>query len=507
VAERQATPADREGPSIPAALAREALGAPEVEGRVGEFRGVSIDSRALAPGSLFVAVKGERHDGNTFVGDAVRAGAAGVVAAGPPPEDHPKGVFWWRADDGGAALRRLALTHRLASNARVVCVTGTNGKTGTKELVAAVLATRFRVCRTPGNLNNQIGLPLSLLRLSAADDWGVFEIGTSQPGEIARLAAVAQPEVGVITNVAPSHLDGLSSLEGVVREKTDLAAALGREGTLVYGGDGELLRAAVGAFSCAKVSFGLGPSNDVHPERWELDEVGRPVFTAGAEMGPIRLQLVGLTNLLNALAAIAVGRLAGLTEEEIRRGLEASEPLPLRLQVERAHGVTVIQDCYNANPESVRHGVDTLHALGRGGARVAVLGGMRELGTESETLHYALGRELARAPLDLLLVYGEEAVALARGYQSGTQAPVFYFKDYLALARFLNRRVAAPAAVLFKASRGVALDQAAREYLIELRGEDAPGPEARGSAEAQPDRDQAGPPGGDAAGGPEEGRG
>ncbi|MBA2566003.1 MAG: UDP-N-acetylmuramoyl-tripeptide--D-alanyl-D-alanine ligase [Gemmatimonadetes bacterium] len=445
----------------------DALGEPVLRGSVQAFSGISIDSRTVGLGELFFALRGERQDGNAFVARAVEAGAAGVVAAIAPPPDVA-GCWWWPAPEGVAALQRLALAHRLTMPARVVCVTGSNGKTSTKELIAAVLATAHAIVRTPGNLNSQVGLPLSLLRLRPDHAWGVFEVGTSTPGEIATLAAVARPDVGVITNVAPSHLEGLSSIEGVIREKTDLAAALGRRGTLVYGGDGELLRSAVAAFSCDRVSFGLAESNDVHPTHWELDEGGRPVFdVAGA--GEIRLRLVGLPNLLNALAAIAVGRLAGLAPAQIRRGLESAEPLSLRLEVARAGGVTVIRDCYNANPDSMRSGVETLRSIAGGGTRVAVLGGMRELGRESEGLHYALGRELGERPVDLLLIFGDEAVPLARGYQATTDAPVHFFRDDAALVRFLGERVAAPATVLFKASRGVALDGAARAYLVGLQ--------------------------------------
>lgn len=463
------------GPApLPADRLREALGEPEPGGRVRAepFAGVSIDSRAVRPGCLFVGVRGERHDGSAFAEQAVRAGAAGVVAPRPRPASLGPEVPWWRVPDGGEALRRIAFVHRRSVRARVVCVTGSNGKTGTKELIAAVLAQRFTVARTRGNLNNLIGLPLSLLELGPEHDWGVFEIGTNRPGEIATLAALAAPDVGVVTNVAASHLEGLGSLEGVVREKTDLAAALGARGILVYGGDGELLRSAVRAFSCVKVSYGLDPENDVRPEQWELDAEGRPVFQV-AGVGEVRLPLVGVPNLLNALAALVVGRLAGVAPAQIRRALESVAALPMRLEVERVGGVTVIQDCYNANPESVRSGVQTLRLLGRAGDRVAVLGAMRELGAEAEALHYALGRELAGAPLDMLVVYGEEAVPLARGYQSGTGAAVHLFHDPSALARFLRERVAGPATVLFKASRGVALEEAARAYLGALRGEDA----------------------------------
>lgn len=453
---------------FPADRVRDALGAPEADGGPSWFRAVSTDSRTLQPGDLFVALRGERHDGNAFAAEALRAGASGLVMEAPPPPDLPSGVSWWRVESGLAALQRLALAHRLAMPARVVCVTGSNGKTGTKELAASVLTEGFRVARTRGNMNNQVGLPLSLLELTPEHEWGVFELGTNAPGEIARLAALARPNVGVITNVAASHLEGLGSVEGVLREKTDLAAALGRDGTLVFGGDSDLLRNAVGAFSCSKVSFGIARENHVRPEHWDLEEDGRPVFRV-AGLGEVRLRLVGFTSLLNALAAIAVGRLAGLSPGQVRRGLEAAEPLPLRLEVARADGVTVIQDCYNANPESMRRGLDTLRALGRRATRVAVLGGMRELGREAEPLHYELGRELAREPLDLLVVYGEEAVALARGYQTATDAPVYLFEDGPALVRFLKERISRPAAVLFKASRGVALDQVARGYLTELR--------------------------------------
>jgi UDP-N-acetylmuramoyl-tripeptide--D-alanyl-D-alanine ligase len=463
-----AAPAPASGAQVSVERVIEALGPPRVGPAAPVFAGVDTDSRAVRRGSLFVGVRGERFDGSAFAEGAVRAGAGAAVAEREPPAGLPPGAGWWTVADGLDALQRLAGAHRRAARARVACVTGSNGKTGTKELVASVLAARFEVARTRGNLNNQVGLPLSLLDLEPRHDWGVFEIGTNRPGEIARLTELARPEIGVITNVAPSHLEGLGSLEGVLREKTALAAGLAPGGTLVFGGDDPLLAGAVGAFRCRRVSFGLDPANDVHPEGRELDGEGRPVFRA-ADLGEVRLRLVGVPNLLNALAAVAVGRVAGLSPGEIRAGLEAAEPLRLRLEVARAGGVTVIQDCYNANPGSMRRGVETLRALGGGRSRVAVLGGMRELGREAEALHYALGRDLAADPLDLLVVYGEEAVPLARGYQSATDAPVHLARDGAAVAELLRTRVSAPAAVLFKASRGPALETAAEAYLEGLR--------------------------------------
>ncbi len=471
-------PASRPDPRpLPASRVREALGQPATPGNAETFAGVGIDSRAVRRGCLFVGLRGERHDGSAFGAAAARAGAAGVVATSAPPADLPPGVAWWMVEDGLAALHRIAFAHRSAVSPRILCVTGSNGKTATKELVASVLAQAFPVVHTPGNLNSLVGLPLSLLELGPEHAWGVLEIGTNRAGEIARLAALARPDVGIITNVGPSHLEGLGSVEGVLKEKTDLAAALGREGTLIYGGDGERLRGAVQAFSCAKVSFGMRAGNDVHPEWAELDADGHPVFEV-AGLGRVRLRLVGLPNLLNALAAIAVGRLAGLPPAAIRRGLEAVEPMPLRMDVSRVGGVTVIQDCYKADPDSMLRGVETLRALAREGRRVAVLGAMRELGGEAQRLHYELGRELAREPLDLLVVYGDEAVPIARGYQSGTGAPVFLFRDYGRLVRFLEERVQPPASVLFKASRGIALEHAARAYLGDLSARGAAGAQA-----------------------------
>ncbi|HEY7531032.1 MAG TPA: UDP-N-acetylmuramoyl-tripeptide--D-alanyl-D-alanine ligase [Gemmatimonadota bacterium] len=464
---------------LPASRVVEALGAPAAAPAASAFVGVDTDSRAVRTGSLFVGVRGERFDGGAFAAEAVRAGAAAAVAEREPPRDLPPGAGWWVVPGGLDALQRLARVHRAAAPARVVCVTGSNGKTGTKELVGSVLARRFEVARTRGNLNNQVGLPLSLLDLEPRHEWGVFEIATSRPGEIARLTELCRPEIGVITNVAASHLEGLGSLEGVLREKTALAAGLGRDGALVYGGDDAPLREAVRAFPCRRVSFGTGPGNDVHPDAWGLDDEGRPVFRV-AGLGEVRLRLVGLPSLLNALAAVAVGRLAGLDAAEIRAGLEAAAPLPLRLEVSRAAGVTVIQDCYNANPDSMRRGVETLRALGGRGARVAVLGAMRELGREAEALHYGLGRDLAADPLDLLVVVGEETVPLARGYQSATDAPVHFVEAGAGVAELLRTHVAAPAAVLFKASRGPALETAAEAYLAALRGE-AAGPEPGGN--------------------------
>jgi UDP-N-acetylmuramoyl-tripeptide--D-alanyl-D-alanine ligase len=433
-----------------------ALGS-DPEGRVShglEFARVTIDSRRVAAGDLFVGLRGERHDGNRFAAAAVEAGAAGVVGEDRPFEGRGE-VAFWPVTDGRAALQALAAFHRRRLDVRVVGVTGSNGKTTTKELIASVLAQGYPTLRTRGNLNNQIGVPLTLLEIDPEHRWAVIEMGMNQPGEIAPLARIAAPDIAVITNVAASHLEGLGTIEDVLDEKLDLARALGPEGLLVFHGDQPMLREGAAALSCRRLSYGLHPSNDLAPDEWSLDEDGRGTFRLDGRT--FRLRLAGKHNIVNALAAVAVGREAGLPVGAIAGGVAEPDALPLRMQLERWGDVVALVDCYNANPDSVVSAAATLSTLSGARRRIAVLGEMLELGPTSGEWHEWVGRELAKGAVDLVVTVGPGAARIAKGAEAAGLA-TRRFDSRREAEEWLVENVASGDAILFKASRGAELE-------------------------------------------------
>jgi len=418
------------------------------------FGRVSIDSRRISPGDLLVAIRGERYDGNRFVAAAVDAGAAGAVA-----EDHlfdgRDRIAFWPVTDGRAALQSLAGFHRRRLDVRVVGITGSNGKTTTKELVAAVLSQGFPTARTVGNLNNQVGVPLTLLEIGTEQRWAVIEMGMNQPGEIAPLARISAPDIAVVTNVAASHLEGLGSVEAVLAEKLALARALEPYGLLVYHGDQPMLREATRSLPCRKISYGLHPSNDLAPDEWSLDEDGRGSFRLDGRT--FRLRLTGKHNIVNALAAVAVGREAGLPVGAIAGGVAEPDALPLRMQLERWGEVMALVDCYNANPESVVSAAATLSTLSGARRRIAVLGEMLELGATSGEWHEWVGRELAKGAVDLVVAVGPGAAPIAAGAEAAGLA-TRRFADRRGAEEWLVENVVPGDAILFKASRGAELE-------------------------------------------------
>lgn len=432
------------------------------------FAKVSIDSRRITEGDLFVALRGERHDGNAFLAAAAKAGAAGAIGEDRPFPGRDQ-LAYWIADDGRAALQSLASFHRRRLPTKVVGITGSNGKTTTKELVAAVLSQAYPTAATHGNLNNQIGVPLTILEIEPEHIWAVVEMGMNQPGEIAPLAAISDPQIGVITNVAASHLEGLGSVEAVLYEKLALGRALGPDDLLIYCGDQELLTSAAKKLPCQTLSYGLEPGNDLTPEEWSLDDEGRGSFTL--EGRNLRLRLTGEHNIVNALAAVAVGRAAGLSIGRIAGGIAEPGSLPLRMQLEHWGEIIALVDCYNANPESVLSAASTLSTLGGVRRKVAVLGEMLELGEQSQALHHEVGRQLAAAPVDLVVTVGAGASPIADGAAlEGVSSRRFEVKDDA--ITWLIESLDPGDAVLFKASRGAELEvvvSAVREACLDGR--------------------------------------
>ncbi|MBI5580856.1 MAG: UDP-N-acetylmuramoyl-tripeptide--D-alanyl-D-alanine ligase [Deltaproteobacteria bacterium] len=394
------------------------------------FTGISIDSRTIAEGELFVAIRGDVHDGHGFVPDVLGRGVRGLVVdrrrldALPEAARATGRVACAAVADTTRALGDLGAFHRTRSRAAVVAVTGSNGKTSTRRMIAAVLAQRFRVLEAERNLNNQIGVPLTLFRLAPEHDWAILELGTSMPGEIARLAQICTPQIGVITNIGPAHLERLGSLEGVFTEKSALILGLRAGGRAVLNADDPRLRPLAHGSGPPAVLFGLSPDAAVRAARIQDTAAGVDFeLMLPAETVPILLNAHGRFMVQNALAAAAVGHLLGLSGAEIAAGLGRFAPVSGRMQVSRlADGITLIDDTYNANPASMEAALAVLGSLRSGGRSILVAGDMRELGGEAGRMHREIGRLAARTGVGRLFACGDLAAETSAGARSGGMA-------------------------------------------------------------------------------------
>lgn len=441
------------------------MGATFAGGNRGEHvaRGYSIDSRTVQPGDLFFAVRGERFDGHDFVSSALQAGAAGAVVsaaqAGRYTGERRDSLLL--VDDPLAAMQRLASSVRRHWGRRVIGITGSAGKTTTKEMVAQVLASRFQVHKSQGNLNNHYGLPLQLLRLEPEHEIAILEMGMSHAGEIAALAKIAAPDWGIVTNVGMAHAENFPDGQaGIARAKYELIAALPRHGTAILNCDDAYVQQFGRDFDGATVYYGMGACADPRAEEVVPMGVEGTRFTAiaGEARAEVQLRLLGTHNVRNALAGIAAGIVSGIPLESCAVALGAMEPPDKRGQTVRVRGATLLNDCYNSNPAALRAMVDTLMAL-PGSRHVVVAGEMLELGPEAASLHAACGRYMAEQGVDLVLgVRGHAASLVAGAKDAGAEAA--YVETPEEAGAWLKENLQPDDAVLLKASRGVQLERA-----------------------------------------------
>jgi UDP-N-acetylmuramoyl-tripeptide--D-alanyl-D-alanine ligase len=427
------------------------------------FSGVTIDSRNVPAGSLFVAIAGARFDGHDFLEDAVRAGAAGcVVRAGrKAPEDATCAIA---VEDTTRALGAIAAGHRRRYTGPLVAITGSNGKTTTKEMCAAIFAVSGPCLKNAGNLNNEFGLPLTLLRRGAEHKGVVVELGMNHRGEIARLAAIAQPRVGVITNAGTAHIEHLGSRENIALEKGDLVAALDAEATAVLNADDPLVLAQATRTAARVLRFGRGELADVRAEDVSATSDGRHRFTLSAPQGRIEVSVAGLgdTTVPNALAAAAAALASGLPLSDVAAGLRAYTPVAGRLQpVALAGGGLLIDDTYNANPQSMEVALRTLARADGRGRRIAVLGDMGELGEYGAEAHRDAGALAAQLGIDRLFAVGQhsgEVVAAARaaGMDAGS---LFAGRDWEETAQRVLAALSPGDRVLVKGSRSMRMER------------------------------------------------
>ncbi|CNG53797.1 UDP-N-acetylmuramoylalanyl-D-glutamyl-2%2C 6-diaminopimelate--D-alanyl-D-alanyl ligase [Mycobacterium tuberculosis] len=429
---------------------------------------VVIDSRAVRPGALFAAFKGERADGHDFAAGALAAGAAGVLSQ--RAVDGPCVVV----PDVQEALGRLArgLLERLP-DATVFAVTGSAGKTSTKDLIADLVRRAGPTVHPPGSFNNEIGLPLTVLRADAATRHLVLEMGARGIGHIAYLTGIARPDVGVVLNVGTAHVGEFGSRENIARAKGEIVEAVPPGGTAVLNADDPLVAAMAARTRGEVVTFGRGPDALVRAVDETLDEQGRGRFTLRTPEGsaPVALRLHGAHAVPNALAAAAAARAAGLPVEEVAAALSAAVPASRwRMEVtERADGVTVVNDAYNANPDSMRAALDVLAHMARGRRAYAVLGEMAELGDSAGAEHAKIGQHVARSGIDGLIVVGANAAAMAEGagQVASWTGECVQVDDVGAAVAALSERLGPRDVVLVKGSRVAGLERAAEALLAE----------------------------------------
>ncbi len=425
-------------------------------------RRVGTDPRGAQAGDLFVALVGERFDGHDFLGEAVGRGVSAVMVEGRSGLEVPGVAGVIEVDHTRRALGRLAVAHRREFSLPVVAVGGSNGKTTTKELLGGVLGQRWRTLVNEASYNNDVGVPLTLLRLEEGHEAAVLEVGTNHPGELAPLLGMLEPRFGVLTCIGREHLEHFGDLEGVALEEGKVAEALPAGGTLFVNGDSPGMEGIVGRTRARVVRVGLGEGNVWRGTEVRVDPTGTTFRVVGPDRryeGEYRLQLLGHHQVANALLALAVGVEMGLTPNELERGLLECPPARMRLQLWSAGGVMVLDDTYNANADSMRAALETLRELHCRARRVAVLGDMAELGAHSEAAHAEVGRCAAETGVDHLFAVGRYAGVMGEAARGAGLAGVTEVGEVEAAAGEVRGFVRPDDLVLLKASRATRLER------------------------------------------------
>lgn len=425
------------------------------------FASVVIDSREAGPGDLFVALPGEHHNGHDFIAEAVARGARGVIAQRPPAE-LPAEVCFLRVADSLSALQRLATSCRTKFRVKVIAITGSVGKTTCKELTAAILGRYYSVLKSEGNLNSEIGLPLTILRLQPAHERVVVEMGMYARGDIELLCQIARPQVGVVTNVAPVHLERLGSLDAIAQVKAELVESLPADGLAILNGDDPRVVAMTMRSRARPVLFGTSEQCAVHGALLSSNGLDGFVFrlTCGEESVDVPVALPGRHHLHNALAAATVGLAEGLSLQELAEALARAE-VPLRLYtLQGPRGSTILDDTYNASPASMLAALDLLAELP--GRRLALLGDMLELGAYEAAGHRLVG-ERAAETTHVLYTLGERAHIIGRAAQQAGHPNVSFLPSKEEAVATLRQTLAEGDYLLIKASRAMALETLVEE--------------------------------------------
>lgn len=427
------------------------------QGKTREFEGICTDTRALTPGVLYIALSGERFDGHDYVQEAIRLGAAGVMVSRRLTSETAATVVL--VADTRVALQDLARFHRCRFQLPLIAVTGSNGKTSTKDMIAAVLSTKLNVLRTEANFNNEIGLSQTLLRLDESHQAAVVEMGMRGRGEIAELASIALPTIGVVTNVGETHLERLGTVENIAAAKAELVEALPAGGFAVLNADDGFARTMQQKTAAQVRTFAVDTAADIRAA--EIVQTVQGVSFAcreGENVFPVFIPLPGRHTVYNALAAIAVGRLLGLEPAQIAAGLADYKPGKMRLNIRRQAEITVIDDTYNASPLSMAAAVNVLAEIAPG-RKIAVIGDMLELGDASRRAHEHVGQQLAAVGAAIVLTVGEMAGYAAAAATLHGVADVVACQDHEQAVAELRKRLLPNDTVLVKGSRGMQMEK------------------------------------------------
>ncbi len=425
---------------------------------------ISIDSRNMKGNDLFAPIIGEKVDAHGFIDQAFENGAAAVLTSRHDAMNAEKP--WIRVENTIQALQAVGSYYRDRLSLPLVGITGSVGKTTTREMVACALSARFSVFKTPGNHNSQVGVPITLSEITQKDEIGVIELGMSEPGELTIISKIAKIQMAVITNIGVSHIEQLGSKENICREKLTIQDGLSEAGILILNGDDELLKEIRAKKGCRTIYYGTGKNCDYRAEDFHLED-GFPAFTAvyETERVPMRLKVMGRHNVLNAMASLAVARESGISMEEAAKALEEFTGFKNRQEIYDTNGMTIIDDTYNASPVSMKAGLEVLGSVGKAGRRIAVLADMKELGEKSPEYHYEIGEYIADHPIDLVVVLGELSKEIVRAVKEKSPGVVTReFMDPESLTAYLKTEFREGDCVLFKGSNSMKLGPVAAVF-------------------------------------------
>lgn len=421
---------------------------------------VDTDSRNIHPGALFLPLEGERFDGHAFINDSLTAGAAGCLFARERTSYLP-GKFYIKVSSTQRALRDLARWYKSRFNIPFIGVTGSVGKTTTKDMIAAVLGEHYKVLKTEGNFNNEVGLPLTLLRLNNTHEICVLEMGMDHFGEIDYLSGIVEPDVGVITNIGDAHIENLGSRENILKAKCEIFNNLKKDGLAVLNGDDELLLTQRGQQEVPIVWCGRGDSCDYRAS--DIAGDGESMIRCKVDTPnshyDVEIPALGDHMIYPTLTAVAIGEHFGLTQEEIVRGILHFAPTKMRMNIlRRQDGITILNDTYNANPQSMRAAVEVL-ATGKAKTKIAVLGDMLELGMLAPMLHAGIGECVARSGINCLVCAGELSKYIADAAEAAGMTEVYWRPNKKEALTVLEQVVKPNCTILVKASRGMAFEE------------------------------------------------
>ncbi len=432
---------------------------------------VSIDSRKVSSGSLYIPIVGEKNDGHSFIPAAVEAGAAAYLYDpthfNPAEADMPDTAAAISVQETWRALADLAAQYRQDLGVKVIAVTGSVGKTTTKEFIYSVLSTKFKTSKTQGNLNNKYGVPLTLLSIPEGTQFSIVEMGMNHAGEIAELTAIAAPDYGVITNIGVAHIENFGSRRGIFRAKMEVTEGMNFSGILVVNGDDDMLRTLPGKIPQRVVTFGRDRTCDITASQIETVRDG---VTFVARHQRFNIHMPGKHNVYDAMAAICLGEILGMTPEEMSRGVGQCTGEANRMQLTESEGIVYINDAYNANPVSMKAAIDTLVSIPTDGRRIAVLGDMYELGDSAEEMHREIGKYCATCGVDILVVAGQHAKAMIdEAIDSGLDGNCYSAADAIEAAAIVSKLVRIGDTLLFKGSRAMRMEDCMHRVLEDNR--------------------------------------